>query len=81
MDNLDQGDNIIQPEGEVQGSVEIPHVEIPGQAMVDFEKRYAKVICIRRTILYCFVFVREPAHVVVDGNAGALRQQRQDPSL
>ena len=23
----------------------------------------------------------EPAHVVVDGNAGALRQQRQDPSL
>ena len=34
-----------------------------------------------RLLDICFVFVREPAHVVVDGNAGTLRQQRQDPSL
>ena len=40
MDNLDQDDNIVQPEGEVQGSVEVPHVEIPGQAMVDFAVQY-----------------------------------------
>ena len=32
-------------------------------------------------VLLDICFVREPAHVVVDGNAGTLRQQRQDPSL
>ena len=45
MDNLDRGDSITQPEGEVQGSVEVPHVEIPGHAMVDFEKRYTETHC------------------------------------
>ena len=54
-------------EGEVHGGVEVPHVEAPGRKSISVS-----------SASQCFT---EPGHVVVDSNAGNLRQQREAASL